>query len=100
MNFEMIKKFGVIEVIYENYDDNNKQIVKIIKDDRKDDCEREYLTPDEINYIKKYWKIDFDYTEDSDNSGNTTGRKIIWYYIKHIFSPFKNFRRIRKIFRR
>ena len=90
MNFEMIKKFGVIEIVYENYDDNDKNIFKIIKDDRED----------EINYTKKYLKIDLDYTEESDNSGNRTGRKIIWYYIKHIFSPFKNFRRIRKIFRR
>jgi hypothetical protein len=56
------------------------------------------LHQDEKNYILKYWKNkeNFDFIDESDNSGNRTGRKIIWYYIKHIMSPFKNYRRIKK----
>jgi hypothetical protein len=105
MDFERIKKFGVREEVigidgvnesdeYNNYNYNL------------------HLHPDEMNYIKKYWKIDInqineenyknyvDVDNGSDNSGNIIGRKIIWYYIKHLFSPLKNFRRVRNIFRR
>ena len=94
MNFEMIKKNGVEEVVVE-IGENDNNLHK--------------LNQDEINYIRKYWKIDInainennykDYVDESDNSGNTIGRKIIWYYIKHIFSPLKNIRRIRNIIRR
>ncbi len=76
MDFEKIKKFGVIEVIYENYDEKEN-------DDNNDDKN------DDNNDL-----------EDSDNSGNRTGRKIIWYYIIHILSPFKNYRRIKKLIKR
>ncbi len=76
MNFEKIKKFGVIEEIYENNDNHNND-----DNHNKDDDENHYV-------------------DESDNSGNRTGRKIIWYYIVHILSPFKNYRRIKKLIRR
>jgi len=114
MDFERIKKFGVREEVI-GIDGVNESEEVIKSGENNNNNNNNYnlnLHPDEMNYIRKYWKIDInqinednfknyiDVDNRSDNSGNIIGRKIIWYYIKHLFSPLKNFRRVRNIIRR
>jgi hypothetical protein len=100
MDFEKIKKFGVIEVIYENYDEKENDDNNDVKNDDNNDVKNDDnndVKNDDNNDVNNDDNNDL---EDSDNSGNRTGRKIIWYYIIHILSPFKNYRRIKKLIKR